>query len=99
LEAFFAAERHHATACRLANDLCTVDRDRREVSCNALFVSDSPGEPALRARIRAELALGDRIISSLPGGARRSGRLLSHLARALVAFYDQRDFSADRLVA
>jgi hypothetical protein len=93
LPALRRAERDLSTAVRLANDLRTEDRERREGRVNAVTLVGDDGRADLRER--CDLALADGRETLRRGGVEGTdqGRFLERFAAAIVAMYETRDFA------
>jgi len=93
LPALRRAERELSTAVRLANDLRTEARERREGRINAVTLVGDEGREALRARCHRALADGREILRREGVEGTEQGRFLERFAAAIVEMYDTRDFA------
>lgn len=82
-----------STAVRLANDLRTEARERREGRANAVTVAGDEGREDLRARCDRALADGRETLRREGVEGTEQGRFLSRFTAAIVAMYDTRDFA------
>lgn len=93
LPALRRAERDLSTAVRLANDLRTEARERREGRVNAVTLVGDDGREALRDRCRRALDDGRETLRREGVEGTEQGRFLARFAGAIVAMYDTRDFA------
>lgn len=93
LPALRRAEREFSTAVRLANDLRSCERERREGRCNAVTLVGDDGRAHLRERCDRALADGREALRREGVEGTAQGRLLARFAGAIVAMYDTRDFA------
>lgn len=93
LPALRRAERDLSTAVRLANDLRSCDRERREGRVNAVTLVGDDGRADLRARCDRALADGRETLRREGAEGTDPGRFLARFAAAIVAMYDTRDFA------
>lgn len=93
LPALRRAERDLSTAVRLANDLRTEARERREGRVNAVTLVGDDGRADLRERCDRALADGRETLRREGVEGTDPGRFLERFAAAIVAMYDTRDFA------
>lgn len=93
LPALRRAERDLSTAVRLANDLRTDARERREGRFNAVTLVGDDGRETLRDRCGRALADGRETLRREGVEGTAQGRFLARFAGAIVAMYDTRDFA------
>jgi hypothetical protein len=93
LPALRRAGRNFSAAGRLANDLRSCERERREGRCNAVTLVGDDGRAQLRELCDRALADGHETLRREGVAGTAQGRLLERFAAAIVAMYDTRDFA------
>jgi len=93
LPALRRAERDFSTAVRLANDLRSCERERREGRVNAVTLVGDDGRAHLRDLCDRALTDGREALRREGVEGTAQGRLLERFAAAIVAMYDTRDFA------
>jgi hypothetical protein len=93
LPALRRAERDFSTAVRLANDLRSCERERREGRVNAVTLVGDDGRAHLRDLCDRALTDGREALRREGVEGTAQGRLLARFAGAIVAMYDTRDFA------